>query len=134
VAKLRPFEGAETAAIGRALGVAGYGTQFMGDEMDEGEHLADSPVEREAGKEQKKTTSTPPRSWKPEVINAVVEAKHADNNFNAIAMLNMSVLPNNVSVTHAVSWAKYYRGARDEGKSAADAASEANNIYTEATR
>jgi len=52
VAKLRPFEGAETAAIGRALGVAGYGTQFMGDEMDEGEHLADSPVERENTKKQ----------------------------------------------------------------------------------
>lgn len=43
VAKSRPFEGAETAAIGRALAHAGYGTQFTGE--DEGEHLADSPVE-----------------------------------------------------------------------------------------
>ena len=43
VAKSRPFEGAETAAIGRALAHAGYGTQFTGEE--EGEHLADSPVE-----------------------------------------------------------------------------------------
>lgn len=40
----RPFEGAETAAIGRALAHAGYGTQFTGE--DEGEHLADSPVEQ----------------------------------------------------------------------------------------
>jgi len=44
VAKSRPFEGAETAAIGRALAHAGYGTQFTGEE--EGEHLADSPVEK----------------------------------------------------------------------------------------
>lgn len=42
----RYVEKAETAAIGRALGVAGYGTQFMGDELEEGDHLADSPVEK----------------------------------------------------------------------------------------
>jgi hypothetical protein len=35
---------AETAAIGRALAHAGYGTQFTGDE--EGDFLADSPVEK----------------------------------------------------------------------------------------
>ena len=44
VAKARPFEGSETAAIGRALAHAGYGTQFTGEE--EGEHLADAPVEK----------------------------------------------------------------------------------------
>jgi hypothetical protein len=44
VAAGRPFEGAETAAIGRALAIAGFGTQFTGE--DEGEHIADSPVER----------------------------------------------------------------------------------------
>ena len=43
VASSRPFEGAETAAIGRALAHAGYGTQFTGE--DEAEHLADAPVE-----------------------------------------------------------------------------------------
>ena len=45
VAKSRPFEGAETAAIGRAMAHAGYGTQFT--DEDEGEHLADAPIERE---------------------------------------------------------------------------------------
>jgi hypothetical protein len=38
----REFEKAETAAIGRALAHAGYGTQFTGE--IEGDHLADSPV------------------------------------------------------------------------------------------
>lgn len=47
VAKSRPFEGAETAAIGRALAHAGYGTQFT--DEDEGEHLADAPVDRSNG-------------------------------------------------------------------------------------
>jgi len=39
VAKSRPYEGAETAAIGRALGFAGYGTQFVEDE----DGVVDSP-------------------------------------------------------------------------------------------
>lgn len=39
-------EKAETGAIGRALAVCGYGTQFCGDELDEGERIVDSPVAR----------------------------------------------------------------------------------------
>lgn len=40
----REIEKAETAAVGRALGMAGYGTQFDGDSDDD--NLADSPLER----------------------------------------------------------------------------------------
>lgn len=36
-------EKAETSSVGRALLVAGYGTQFALDELDEGERLADAP-------------------------------------------------------------------------------------------
>jgi hypothetical protein len=46
---------AETAAIGRALAHAGYGTQFTGE--DEGDFLADSPVEN--GKQKSKPKRTP---------------------------------------------------------------------------
>ncbi len=37
-------EKAETSAIGRALAILGYGTQFALSDLDEGQRLADSPV------------------------------------------------------------------------------------------
>lgn len=39
------IEKAETGSIGRALALAGFGTQFTGDELDEKMRLADAPVE-----------------------------------------------------------------------------------------
>lgn len=39
-------EKAETGAIGRALALCGYGTQFTADELDEGQRIVDSPVTR----------------------------------------------------------------------------------------
>lgn len=39
-------EKAQTGAIGRALALIGYGTQFTGTELDEGNRLADAPVPR----------------------------------------------------------------------------------------
>lgn len=48
-------EKAETGAIGRALALLGYGTQFCGEEMDEGKRIVDSPVgpEKVAPKDRK---------------------------------------------------------------------------------
>ena len=40
------LEKAETKAVGRALAMLGYGTQFAGVELDEGERIVDSPVSR----------------------------------------------------------------------------------------
>jgi hypothetical protein len=37
-------EKAETRSIGRALALLGFGTQFVGEELSEGEHVADAPV------------------------------------------------------------------------------------------
>lgn len=46
----REIEKAETAAIGRALASAGFGTLFAADDFDDAkdEHLADSPTQRPA--------------------------------------------------------------------------------------
>ena len=44
------LEKAETGAIGRALAMCGYGTQFTADELDEGSRLADAQVINEKGK------------------------------------------------------------------------------------
>lgn len=38
------IEKAETGAIGRALAALGYGTQFVGEEFDEGHRIVDAPV------------------------------------------------------------------------------------------
>jgi hypothetical protein len=38
------LEKAETGAIGRALALVGYGTQFCADELDEGDRIVDSPA------------------------------------------------------------------------------------------
>lgn len=38
------IEKAETGAIGRALALIGYGTQFCADELDEGDRIVDAPV------------------------------------------------------------------------------------------
>jgi len=43
------IEKAETGAIGRALALVGFGTQFA-PEMEEGERIVDSPVEPKAAK------------------------------------------------------------------------------------
>lgn len=40
----RYLEKAETSGIGRALAVAGYGTQFAGEDVEEGDHLSDAPI------------------------------------------------------------------------------------------
>lgn len=46
------LEKAETGAIGRALGVLGYGTQFMLDELAEGGRIVDTPQNRQGGNRQ----------------------------------------------------------------------------------
>lgn len=42
------IEKAETGSVGRALAMLGYGTQFIGEEFDEGHRIADAPVENGA--------------------------------------------------------------------------------------
>lgn len=48
----RELEKAETAAIGRALAHAGYGTQFALEDMSEGDYLADSPIQAQQAQQE----------------------------------------------------------------------------------
>ena len=47
------LEKAETKAVGRALAMLGYGTQFAADELDEGERIVDTPIDRTPKTEEK---------------------------------------------------------------------------------
>jgi len=53
------IEKSETGAVGRALGLCGFGTQFMADELDEGVRLADAPVPKPAAPQQLPPLPTP---------------------------------------------------------------------------
>jgi hypothetical protein len=62
------IEKAETSAIGRALAFTGFGTQFAEIDLDEGERLADSPVQpknvpAQLPQEEKKFVSDDPGSY-----------------------------------------------------------------------
>ena len=69
------IEKAETKAIGRALAMLGYGTQFAADELDEGDRIVDSPINRgkvqpeplpaDALKPGEKMNLPPAGSWNP---------------------------------------------------------------------
>jgi len=59
-------EKAETGAVGRALAMLGFGTQFVADELDERERIVDAPVAQEERKSY--------RERKPFVEGSVAEA------------------------------------------------------------
>jgi len=62
------IEKAETGAIGRALALIGYGTQFCADELDEGERIVDSPVVK----------SNKPTVAKANAVQSIIDAPSDD--------------------------------------------------------
>jgi hypothetical protein len=60
------MEKAETGAIGRALALIGYGTQFCAEELDEGDRIVDSPVRPRSGS----SSGTAFEGSAPEVVRA----------------------------------------------------------------
>jgi hypothetical protein len=98
------LEKAETGAIGRALALVGYGTQFCADELDEGKRLADSPMppartspKPEAPKQYPKDALVPP--VKPAPKAAVPKAEQApkiQSAFEAFANPNAQMTENDL--------------------------------------
>jgi len=66
------IEKAETKAIGRALAMMGYGTQFA-PELDEGERIVDSPVNRKIQLAKEHSLPTKPQEGKPNVFQKVYD-------------------------------------------------------------
>jgi len=58
------LEKAETKAVGRALAMLGYGTQFA-PELDEGERIVDSPVDRKKSDAPSEEKPVAPKEEKP---------------------------------------------------------------------
>lgn len=87
------MEKAETGAIGRALALIGYGTQFCADDLDEGDRIVDSPV-----------------SQMPGVVRATSSAAGG---------LRNSVGPNNQPPTQAGDFVVYF-GKKYMGKKVKD--------------
>lgn len=83
----RAIEKAETAAIGRALAHAGYGTQFTDD--DEGDSLADSPITPKNGSNTQTPTSAPKNAPKPASVpqNGTPEEPYIENPDGSITTL-----------------------------------------------
>ena len=61
------IEKAETKAIGRALAMLGYGTQFA-PELDEGERIVDSPAQRKKSAPKPKEQEAPPAPPKDKIV------------------------------------------------------------------
>lgn len=59
------LEKAETKAVGRALAMMGFGTQFTGSELDEGERIVDSPIDRTPNKRAEAPKPAPATAPKP---------------------------------------------------------------------
>lgn len=70
------LEKAETKAVGRALAMLGYGTQFAPD-LDEGERIVDSPVKREPVQGNELPTYTPKMATKAQ-LKAIQQAAGGD--------------------------------------------------------
>jgi hypothetical protein len=99
-------EKAETRAIGRALAALGIGTQFVGEELSEGEHVADSPLVSSNGHQPLATSgvgSSPGASHPTaDEITTLVDTARAANGSNddfAHDMRRLLKLPESQKIT-----------------------------------
>lgn len=73
-------EKAETAALGRALAMLGYGTQFAISDLDEGERLADAPLDNPKTAEPVKTNGfRKPKVNAAPTSNAIIDTQSSSD-------------------------------------------------------
>lgn len=105
------IEKAETGAIGRALALIGYGTQFCADELDEGKRIVDSPVPPRtlrggSGDVVRRVLSVPPGANPGE--NAEGETENAEE---AVAQENKAATAFDPA-DYTVSFGRKYKGKK----------------------
>ena len=85
----RVYEKAETAAIGRALAHAGFGTDAAGDDIeDEMEHLADAPVPPNG----KEPVPPPPVHWSAEPANIAALVYKYEKKYDLKNLMDMEAM------------------------------------------
>jgi hypothetical protein len=102
-------EKAETRAIGRALALLGFGTQFVGEELSEGDHVADAPVSvptappangrdpAEPGTDQVPTGTTNGHTPRPTVVPSDAGLPCAGQAISALKPASLAMLINKVA-------------------------------------
>ena len=79
------LEKAETGAIGRALAALGFGTQFTGDELAEGDRIVDAPVERRQAAQEELPVDPTIKAINDGLFKAAYAAKQKALKLNIIA-------------------------------------------------
>jgi hypothetical protein len=100
---------AETKAIGRALAALGYGTQFVGNELDEGERIVDSPTPR-------RTPAPTPASNGTPAPTARQAVPLTENEFDQCIEYAWLLLENGVSFDHIKNYFNEYRPRMNEAQ------------------
>jgi hypothetical protein len=90
------IEKAETGAIGRALALIGYGTQFCADELDEGKRIVDAPVPTRSNRS------------RPEGSNKEVESNDSSNNVSASSEESSTAEPGDF----LINFGRKYKGKK----------------------
>ncbi len=87
------IEKAETKAIGRALAMLGYGTQFA-PELDEGERIVDSPAQRKKSAPKPKEQEAPPAPPKEKIVCGCCGKEITDVKFKSGATKTVEQIAN----------------------------------------
>ena len=103
-------EKAETGAVGRALAMLGYGTQFVADELDERERIVDAPVEKRQPSEQERSAYQQRKPFVEGTVAATPGTEHLTNGNGSPAFPAMPQAPTLKDITEL--FGKIYKPER----------------------